>query len=46
MASNGRYNLFRPLTALLDLPKMPFFTAETGAQPSGERRRRDHQHLQ
>jgi hypothetical protein len=23
-ASNGRYNLFRPLTALLDLPKMPF----------------------
>jgi hypothetical protein len=26
-ASNGRYNLFRPLTAPLDLPKMPVFTA-------------------
>ena len=26
-ASNGRYNLFRPLTALLDLPKIPVFTA-------------------
>jgi hypothetical protein len=30
-ASNGRYNLFRPLTALLDLPKMPFSRLE-GAQ--------------
>jgi hypothetical protein len=27
IASKGRYNLFRPLTALLDLPKMPVFTA-------------------
>jgi hypothetical protein len=27
IASNGRDNLFRPLTALLDLPKMPVFTA-------------------
>jgi hypothetical protein len=27
-ASNGRYNLFRPPTALLDLPKMPVFTGK------------------
>ena len=27
-ASNGRYNLFRPLTAPLDLPKMPVFTGK------------------
>jgi hypothetical protein len=27
-ATNGRYNLFRPLTALLDLPKMPVFTGK------------------
>src|ERR1700690_2156459 len=27
IASNGGYNLFRPLLALLELPKMPVFPA-------------------